>query len=147
MCQISTNLPNFIVVGFSGKNTCFLKNNRASKFLCSILHYLISITKLPKKSVNVSQCFINHPKHLNVWLVSDQGPLVLEFRILTLSYVEFWSGNKLFPHSFVFIWREFKGIKWYSHAISSQNLIFIFSPLFTIPVFSWSSKESNLKGI
>ena len=43
------NLLNSIVVGaqFFRQNTLFLKNNRAlSKFLCGILHYLISITKL-----------------------------------------------------------------------------------------------------
>ena len=46
------NLLNSIVVGaqFFRQNNLFLKNNRAlSKFLCGILHYLISITKLSKK--------------------------------------------------------------------------------------------------
>ena len=46
------NLLNSMVVGaqFFRQNNLFLKNNRAlSKFLCGILHYLISITKLSKK--------------------------------------------------------------------------------------------------
>ena len=46
-----------------------------------------SITKYPKQSVHVSQFYINHLNHLNIWLVSDQGPLVLELRALPLSYV------------------------------------------------------------
>ena len=77
-----------MVVGaqFFRQNTWFLKNNRAlPKFLCGILHYLISITKLSKKSVHISQFCINHLNHLNVWLVSDQGPLVLELRTLPLT--------------------------------------------------------------
>ena len=57
----------------------FLKNNRAlSKFFCGSLHYLISITKLStkkkkKKSVHVSQFYINRLSHLNVWLVRAQS--------------------------------------------------------------------------
>ena len=71
---------------FNRQNTWFLKNNRAlSRFLCDILHYFIGSTKLSKKSVHISQFYINHLRHLNVWLVSDLGPLVFE---LTLSYVE-----------------------------------------------------------
>ena len=31
--------------------------------------------------------------------------------------------------------------------VSSQNLISIYSPLLVTPVFSWSNKESKLKGI
>ena len=62
------------------------------------MHYLISITKLPKQSVHVSQFCFNQLNHLNVWLVCDQGPLVLELRALPLSNVELLSGHKLFPH-------------------------------------------------
>ena len=62
------------------------------------MHYLISITKLPKQSVHVSQFCFNHLNHLNVWLVCDQGPLVLELRALPLSNVAPLSGHKLFPH-------------------------------------------------
>ena len=42
-----------MIVGaqFFRQNTWFLKNNRAlSKFLCGILHFLISITKLSEKN-------------------------------------------------------------------------------------------------
>ena len=54
---------------FFGQNTWFLKNNRAlSKFLYGILHYLISITKLFKKSVDKSQFYINHASYLNIVL-------------------------------------------------------------------------------
>ena len=38
--------------------------------------------------VHVSQFYINHLRRLNLWLVSDQGSLVLELRNLPLSYVE-----------------------------------------------------------
>ena len=62
------------------------------------MHYLISITKLPKQSVHVSQFYFNHLNHLNAWLVSDQWPLVLDLRTLPLSNVNLWSGHKLFPH-------------------------------------------------
>ena len=41
---------------FFGQNTWFLKSNRAlSKFLYGIFHYLISITKLSRALVYVSQ--------------------------------------------------------------------------------------------
>ena len=49
--KFQQNLLNSMVVGthFFRQITLFLKNNRAlSKFLCGILHYLISITKLSK---------------------------------------------------------------------------------------------------
>ena len=73
---------------FFTQNIWFLKNNRAlSKFVYGILHYLISITKLSKESVQISQFYINNTSH-NVWLVSGQWPLVLELRTLLLSYVE-----------------------------------------------------------
>ena len=78
------------------QNTWFLGNNRVlSKFLYGILHYLICITKLSKKSVHISQFYIIHWSHLNVWLISDEGPLVLELRIFSSSYVELWSEHKL----------------------------------------------------
>ena len=64
---------------FFRENTRFLENNRAlSKVLYGIWHYLICITKLSKKSVHISQFYINHTSHLNVWLVSGQGPLALK---------------------------------------------------------------------
>ena len=49
--KFQQNLLNCVVLGaqFFRQNTWFLKNNRAlSKFLCGILRYLISITKLSK---------------------------------------------------------------------------------------------------
>ena len=62
-----------VEVKFFRQNTWFLKNNRTlSKFLYEILHYLISITKLSKKSVHVSQFYINHLSHFTVSLVSDK---------------------------------------------------------------------------
>ena len=45
-------------------------------YLVSQKHYRY----LPKKSFQVSQFYINHLNHLNVWLTSDQRPLVLELR-------------------------------------------------------------------
>ena len=87
------------------------------------MHYLISITRLPKKSVHVSQFYINHLNHLNVWLASGQGPLVLELRNLPLSYVELWSGHILFPPFFDSSWREFKNYVHYK-TIISQNVLF-----------------------
>ena len=63
-----------VEVTFFRQNTWFLKNNRTlSKFLYEILRYLISITKLSKKSVHVSQFYINHLSQFNVSLVSDKG--------------------------------------------------------------------------
>ena len=63
-----------VEVKFFRQNTWFLKNNRTlSKFLYEILHYLIGITKLSKKSVHVSQFYINHLSHFTVSLVSDKG--------------------------------------------------------------------------
>ena len=61
------------------------------------MHYLISITKLPKQSVHVSQFYFNHLNHLNGWLVNDHGPLVLELKTLSLNNVELLSGHKFFP--------------------------------------------------
>ena len=37
--------------------------------------------RIIKKSVHASQFYINHQSHLDVWLVSDQGPLVLELNV------------------------------------------------------------------
>ena len=60
----------------------FIKSNRVlSKFLYGILRSLISITKLSATLVHISKFYIIHVSHLNVWLVSDQAPLVLELRI------------------------------------------------------------------
>ena len=67
---------------FFRQNTWLLKNDRTlSTFLCGILHHFISITKLSKKTVHVSQFYINHLSHLNVWLVSDQEPLEQELNV------------------------------------------------------------------
>ena len=52
------------------------------------MHYLVSITKSFKKSFHISQFYFNQVTHLNVWLVSDQGPSVLELKTLPLSYVK-----------------------------------------------------------
>ena len=82
----------------------------------------MSITKLPKQSVHVSQFYINHLNRLNVWLVSDQKSLLFELRPLPLSYVELWFGRKVFP-PFVSSWREFKDYVHYK-SIISQNVIF-----------------------
>ena len=49
---------------------------------------LIKYYQITKESVYVSQFYISHLNHLNVWLASDQGPLVLELSTLPLSYVE-----------------------------------------------------------
>ena len=46
-------------------------------------------------------CYISYNNHLNVWLVSDQEPLVLELRTLPLSYVELWSEGKIFVTIFL----------------------------------------------
>ena len=68
--KFQQNLLNSMVVGAQSfrRNTWFLKNNLAlSKFLCGILHYL-NITKyyqIMKKSVHVSQFYINHLSPLN----------------------------------------------------------------------------------
>ena len=52
---------------FFRQNTWFPENYRAlSKFLYGILHSLISITKLYKKSVDKSQFCIDHASHLTV---------------------------------------------------------------------------------
>ena len=84
---------------FSDKIPGFSKKNRAlTKFLYEILHYLTSNSKLSKKSVHVSQFYINHVSHLNVWLVSYQGPLVLELRMqdfLSFNITETICGIKL----------------------------------------------------
>ena len=87
------------------------------------MHYLRSITKLPKKSVHLSQFYINHLNRLNIWLATNQRPLVLELRTLPLSYSELWSGHKLFPPFFVSGWREFKDYVHYK-TIISQNVLF-----------------------
>ena len=87
------------------------------------MHYLRSITKLPKKSVHLSQFYINHLNRLNIWLATDQRPLVLELRTLPLSYSKLWSGHKLFPPFFVSGWREFKDYVHYK-TIISQNVLF-----------------------
>ena len=86
------------------------------------MHYLISITKYPKQSVHVSQFYVNHLNHLNVWLVSYEGPLVLELRTLPLSYLELWSGHKVFPPLFVSSWRKFKDYVHYKTIISQNEL-------------------------
>ena len=86
------------------------------------MHYLRSITKLPKKSVHLSQFYINHLNRLNIWLATDQRPLVLELRTLPLSYSELWSGHKLSPPFFVSGWREFKDYVHYK-TIISQNVL------------------------
>ena len=55
---------------FFRQNTWFLENNRVlSNFLNGILHYLISVTKLWKKSVRKIQFYINHASHLNTDLL------------------------------------------------------------------------------
>ena len=86
------------------------------------MSYLISITKYPKQSVHVSQFYVNHLNHLNVWLVSYEGPLVLELRTLPLSYLELWSGHKVFPPLFVSSWRKFKDYVHYKTIISQNEL-------------------------
>ena len=96
-------LLNSMVVGahFLRQNTWFLKNYRAlSKFLCGIF-YLISIKKLFKNSVHIGHFYINYLSHLNVWLVSNQAPLMLNLRTLPLSYVELWFVHKLFSTIFL----------------------------------------------
>ena len=90
------------------QNTCFIKNNRALSFVL-ILHYLI--TYLSKKSVCISQFCIYYVSHVNVWLVNDQGPLVLELRTSPLSYPELWSEHKT-PTIFLIV---------------AENIQFIFS--------------------
>ena len=87
------------------------------------MHYLISIIKLPKKSVDVSQFYINHLNHLNVWLASNQGPLVLKLRTLPLSHSELWSGHKPFLPFCVSSWREFEDYVYYK-TIISENVLF-----------------------
>ena len=50
---------------FFRQNARFHKNIRALPiFLHGILHYLISITKLQKKSVHKTQLYISHASHL-----------------------------------------------------------------------------------
>ena len=50
---------------FFRQSTWFLENNRAlSKFLSRIFHFLISITKLWRKSVHKTHFYINHASHL-----------------------------------------------------------------------------------
>ena len=56
----------------------------------------------------MSQFYIKHASHLNVWLVSDQGPLVLELRTLPLSYVELSSEHKLFAPIFLIAVENFQ---------------------------------------
>ena len=91
---------------FFRQYTWFLKSKRTLyKFLCRILHFLISITKLSKKSVHKSQLYINHASHPNTWLVSDQEPLKLELRTLPWSYVELWYEHKPFTHCWADWWR------------------------------------------
>ena len=51
--------------------------------------------QITKQSVHLGQFYFNRLNLLNVWLVSDQGPLVLELRTLPLSNVEL---HKLFPY-------------------------------------------------
>ena len=86
------------------------------------MSYLISITKYPKQSVHVSQFYVNHLNHLNVWLVSYEGPLVLELRTLPLSYLELWSGHKVFPPLFVSSWRKFKDYVHYKKFLKMSYL-------------------------
>ena len=51
---------------FFRENTWFLENNRTlSNVRCGILHYLISIIKLFKKTVYKTQFYIRHASHLN----------------------------------------------------------------------------------
>ena len=48
--------------------------------------------RIIKKSVHASQFYINHQSHLNVWLVSDQGSLVLELNVtIKLHGTLFWT--------------------------------------------------------
>ena len=86
------------------------------------MHYLISTTKLPKKSVHVSQFYINHLNHLNVWLASDQGPWCLS---LELYLWAMWNSDLAinFPPFFVSSLREFKDYVHYK-TIISQNVLF-----------------------
>ena len=70
LCKISTK--NFGVVvarqsfQFFIQNTWFLINIIAlCKFLCGILHYLISITKLLKESVHKVYLYVNHASHFS----------------------------------------------------------------------------------
>ena len=70
------------------QNTWFLRNYRAfSKLSWEILHYFIRMKKLSKKLVQISQFYIKYLSHLNVWLVSDQEPLVLDLRTLPWYFV------------------------------------------------------------
>ena len=63
-----------------------LLNKYYQKIIIIIIITIIIIVIITK--VHVSQFYINHLRRLNVWLVSDQGSLVLELRNLPLSYVE-----------------------------------------------------------
>ena len=60
------------------QNTWFLENSRAlSKFFCGILHYLIGITQLWKKSVHKSQFYFNYAIHLkliSIWQLQTGIP-------------------------------------------------------------------------
>ena len=74
--KLQQKLSESMVVGacqsfqFSRQNTCFLQNNRAlSRFLYTVFHWLISITKLYKKSVHKTQFYFNHANHLKLKVV------------------------------------------------------------------------------
>ena len=92
----------------NAENEKFEKSRVLQK--CPLMHITLIIIIVIIVKVHVSQFYINHLRRLNLWLVSDQGSLVLELRNLPLSYVELWSGDKPFNRILVVsnCWKEFK---------------------------------------
>ena len=84
------------VFSFSDKIPVFSKAIEPC-LLSWILHYLI--TYLSKKSVHISQFYVNHVSYLNVLLGSDQEPLVLELRTspFKLCGTLIWTQPPLLP--------------------------------------------------
>ena len=104
MCKISTKIIKLYVSWSSIFKTKYLVSQKQKSLVYilvwdfALLNKYYQIIKKKEETVHVSQFYINHLhlRHLNVWLVSDQGPLELELRNLPLSYVELRSGDNLF---------------------------------------------------
>ena len=125
MCKISTK-----IIKLYGSRSSILQTNLRG--FPKILEHCLNIWdfallnkyyQITKKSVDVSQFYINHLNHLNVWLASNQGPLVLKLRTLPLSHSELWSGHKPFLPFCVSSWRKFEDYVYYK-TIISENVLF-----------------------
>ena len=102
MCKISTR---FIKLYGSWSSIFWTKNlvSQKQKSINYIFVWDLALLNKYYQIIKKSQFYINHLSDLNVWLVSDQGSLVLELN-LTIKLC----GTFIWTYFFVSSWREFK---------------------------------------